>query len=78
MKKKQKRQSRSRSSSVASGTPVGLQTATPATFAARTTKDEFNPDYTHVAKDLRRIGVLAGIFFVLLIALALLFAFVIY
>ena len=31
---------------------------------------EFNPDYTYVKRDLRRIGVLAGSFFALLIALS--------
>ena len=31
---------------------------------------EFNPDYTQVKKDLMRIGLLAGSFFVLLIALS--------
>lgn len=31
---------------------------------------EFNPDYSHVVKDLRRIGILAGGFFVILIALS--------
>ncbi|MBV6394543.1 MAG: hypothetical protein HFACDABA_00108 [Anaerolineales bacterium] len=31
---------------------------------------EFNPDYTHVKQDLTRIGILAGTFFVLLIALS--------
>jgi hypothetical protein len=30
---------------------------------------EFNPDYTAVKKDLKRIGLLAGSFFVILIAL---------
>jgi len=35
--------------------------------AART---EFNPDYTHVKRDLSRIGVLAGSFFALLIVLS--------
>ena len=35
-----------------------------------TSRTEFNPDYTHVKRDLRRIGVLAGSFFVLLIALS--------
>jgi hypothetical protein len=37
--------------------------------AQRTT--EFNPDYTYVKRDLRRIGTLAGTFFVILVALAL-------
>jgi len=33
---------------------------------------EFNPDYTNVKNDLKRIGVLAGVFFVILIALSFL------
>lgn len=31
---------------------------------------EFNPDYSHVTKDLRRIGTLAGIFITLLVVLS--------
>lgn len=31
---------------------------------------EFNPDYSHVAKDLRRIGMLAGSFFMILVVLS--------
>ena len=31
---------------------------------------EFNPDYTHVKRDLRRIGTLAALFFGLLFALS--------
>jgi hypothetical protein len=31
---------------------------------------EFNPDYTHVKRDLRRIGILAGTFAVILVALS--------
>jgi hypothetical protein len=37
---------------------------------ARTTDGGFNPDYGYVISDLRRIGVLAGIFFVALVLLA--------
>jgi len=36
--------------------------------SSRTT--EFNPDYTHVKKDLVRIGTLAGSFFALLIVIS--------
>ncbi len=36
--------------------------------APRTT--EFNPDYTHIRHDLRRIGMLAGAFFVILVVLS--------
>lgn len=41
--------------------------------AARSTpgSTEFNPDYTHVKRDLRRIGLLAGTFFVILIVIAI-------
>ena len=35
-----------------------------------TTRTEFNPDYTHVKKDLTRIGALAGFFIVVLVALS--------
>jgi hypothetical protein len=31
---------------------------------------EFNPDYTYIIKDLKRIATLAGTFFAILIALA--------
>jgi hypothetical protein len=31
---------------------------------------EFNPDYTDVKRDLKRIGILASTFFVILIALS--------
>ena len=39
---------------------------------ARTTRGmerEFNPDYAPVIRDLRRIGILAGSFFIVLLAL---------
>lgn len=32
--------------------------------------DEFDPDYSYVIKDLKRIGILAGVFFALLIGLS--------
>ncbi|MCI0549973.1 MAG: hypothetical protein L0287_03385 [Anaerolineae bacterium] len=35
-----------------------------------TTRTEFNPDYTHVKKDLTRIGTLAGFFIAVLVALS--------
>ena len=34
-------------------------------------KFEFNPDYTPVKRDLKRIGLLAGIFLAILVVLAL-------
>ncbi len=50
-------------------TPPTRTTATFAAAAQRATV-EFNPDYTHVKRDLKRIGILAGSFFALLILLS--------
>ncbi len=36
----------------------------------RSAEREFSPDYSYVAKDLKRIGILAGSFFVVLVALS--------
>ncbi len=44
---------------------------TSVSMASSSTKAvEFNPDYTYVKKDLSRIGMLAGFFFVALIVLS--------
>ncbi len=37
---------------------------------SRNVSAEFNPDYSYVIKDLKRIGILAGSFFLVLIALS--------
>jgi len=43
-----------------------------ASMRAKTAKQsDFNPDYSHVVKDLRRIGILAGSFIVVLIVLSI-------
>ena len=34
------------------------------------TRTEFNPDYTHIKKDLTRIGTLAGFFVAVLVVLS--------
>jgi len=39
-------------------------------YSRYTSASEFNPDYSYVIKDLRRIGILAGSFFVILIVLS--------
>lgn len=36
----------------------------------RSVEKEFNPDYSPVIKDLKRIGILAGTFFMVLIGLS--------
>jgi len=47
---------------------------TPATGVSyngsRPLEREFNPDYSYVTKDLKRIGTLAGSFFLLLVVLS--------
>ena len=43
---------------------------TTVSVAAPMSRNEFNPDYSDVKKDLTRIGSLAGFFFVLLIVLS--------
>jgi hypothetical protein len=47
--------------------PVVEKSSTPS-YSRRTA--EFNPDYTYIIHDLKRIGILAGSFFVVLIALS--------
>ncbi len=66
---KKSRQSRARK--IAEAQPdVPAAAAIP---AARPTRESgFNPDYTYVRKDLRRIGLLAGAFIVLMIVAAFL------
>ena len=40
------------------------------TAGVQPARTEFNPDYSNVRKDLRRIGILAATFFVALIVLS--------
>jgi hypothetical protein len=43
----------------------------PVSFAsASAAREEFNPDYSMVKKDLKRIGALAGFFIVVLVGLS--------
>jgi len=60
MSKKSKRQSRKRSTSGVEATQGAV---------ARTNEVDFSPDYSQTIKDLKRIGVLASTFFVVLIVL---------
>jgi len=39
----------------------------------RKNESEFNPDYSDTIKDLKRIGILAGTFFVVLLGLSVYF-----
>ena len=64
MSNKRKRQTRTGSSSIKS-------TRSGSTGESQKLPDNFNPDYTYVAQDLRRIGTLAGIFISILVILAI-------
>ncbi len=61
MSKKSKRQYRRESLSAAAGLPASPAAPRPS---------DFNPDYTYVIHDLRRIAVLAGSFLAILIILS--------
>lgn len=41
-----------------------------AMFSRRSATNEFNPDYTYIRNDLKRIGILSGTFFIVLVALS--------
>lgn len=62
-KKSKKRQSRSRRTS------KQQLTSTMVSRKSISTAEDFNPDYSQTIKDLKRIGSLAGFFFVILIVL---------
>ena len=73
MAKKTKRQANgnggAQAAPVTAAAPVSKQSG----FAssARSADKEFNPDYSYVVKDLKRIGILAGVFFSALIILSI-------
>ena len=61
MSKKQKRQVSTASSPARSSSE---------STRVRASANDFNPDYSYVIKDLKRIGTLAGSFFIILVALS--------
>ena len=67
MSKKQKRRVASTAQTAVRETPLKSQSAPPSRYSS---SGEFNPDYSPVIKDLKRIGILAGSFFVVLIVLS--------
>ena len=73
MGKKTKRQSRKTSATMPRGEMAqgaSVQTASVTRGASFMQEREFKPDYSQTIKDLRRIGVLAGTFFGVLIILS--------
>jgi energy-coupling factor transporter transmembrane protein EcfT len=67
MSKKQKRQV---STSQVSTTAAALESAAARPAAQAAASREFNPDYTYIKQDLKRIGIMALSFFVILVALS--------
>ena len=63
MSKKRKRKNRS-------GSPSGQLTPSGSGASAHKLPDNFDPDYTYVIKDLRTIGILAGIFLSILVIMS--------
>ena len=49
---------------------IRRQAGKTAAFVTPRAAAEFNPDYTQTKRDLTRIGTLAGVFFVILVALS--------
>ncbi len=66
MPRKYRRQTRK----VASVSPAVNAAAETAASASQSPDRRFNPDYSYVIKDLKRIGILAGVFFGILIVLS--------
>jgi hypothetical protein len=84
MAKKTRKQTRkvsrsARSSSTSSSSSAGpavqstaasVQTTAAVGLSSRMSASEFNPDYSQTIKDLKRIGALAGTFFVVLVIIS--------
>ena len=71
MAKKNKKQTRKVSgvSSIVE-TNVSLQQNANASVSSRLSGSDFNPDYSQTIKDLKRIGILAGTFFTILVIIS--------
>jgi len=63
------KKTKKRSTSAAVPTSIN-DSGIPKTTVLRASSSEFNPDYSYVKKDLKRIGMLAGSFFIILVVLS--------
>jgi hypothetical protein len=71
MSKKQKRQvSRSEARTAVSATAAGTAPTTVARSPRLSTSVEFSPDYSYVISDLKRIGILAASFIIILVVMS--------
>ncbi len=66
MPKKYKRQTRK----VVPASPTAEATPVTTSGGSQGADKKFNPDYSYVIKDLKRIGILAGVFFGILVILS--------
>ncbi|MEJ5313637.1 MULTISPECIES: hypothetical protein [Anaerolinea] len=70
MAKKFKRSVSASRSQTAEATAPQTPASGTGSISRRATASDFNPDYTPIIRDLKRIGTLAGTFFVILIILS--------
>ncbi len=72
MAKKYKRSSsvQTRAASAAAPAETASEPKPAAMFSRRATSSEFAPDYTYIVRDLKRIGILSGTAFVVLVVLS--------
>lgn len=71
MSKKTKRQVRKTTDMTASAPAAPVSTVYVSSNGSRAGASDFNPDYSVVISDLKRIGTLAGSFFAVIIVLSL-------
>jgi hypothetical protein len=71
MAKKSKRQTRKVSPTRVIEAPGNSPFTSQFASSAKPSEADFTPNYSYTIKDLKRIGILAGSFFVILIAMAL-------
>lgn len=69
-KKKKRKSSRKKSRATSTTASVATSISREKTVSKSRESREFNPDYSYVIKDLKRIGTLAAVFFVVLIGLS--------
>ena len=69
MAKKYKRSAAAQNRPIVAEDGVGEPRPT-SMFARRATASEFNPDYTYIRNDLKRIGIMSGSFVIILFVLS--------
>lgn len=70
MARKTKKQSRKVSGAAPSQEQVQFDSKASASLTSRSFSTDFNPDYSQTKKDLRRIAILAGSFFAILVIIS--------